>query len=745
MYLMNNRKRAIAIGMSALLAAGVVCGNSTIVEGKLVTTQESLADVTAGTAADKDRVSKEETVYVNLDASGAQTGVTVSDWLKNSAGAGALDDVSSLKDIQNVKGEETFSQDGDKLTWNTSDKDIYYQGTTDEQLPVGMTITYKLDGKEMTPQELLGKSGKLEMVIKYTNTQKDTVEVAGKDEELYVPFLMISGAILPVDHFTNVEVDHGNVMSEGDNNIIVGYGLPGMKESLDLDSYELDDDVDFDLDDLKDKVSDTVTVTADVKDFEMGAVYTVASNQFFGEMDLDDVDDLSDFTDQLDDLEDASAKLVDGSSDLADGTQTLADSFGDYQDGVDTLKNGAKTLGSGAATLNKGVKTYSKGADKLLKGVNSYVSGADSLATGIQSYTAGVSTLVAGVSQLNDSTKSLPDNYATFSQGLGNYITGVNTLLSEDNMTQLGNGVSALQSGVKTINAYASKLQKTEQLDQCVQGLTAMVQQYTQAAQQYTEAGDAANAATYTQMAAACQGAIDYIQGGEQVADGIVAATNGQSDGAADNNGQADLAAGLSTLSDSAKTMSGAAKQLRDASPSLTAGDATLKKGMSDIADAVSKIKTGGDTLVANNETINQGAKALNDNSSVIQKGSKKLTKSSPSLRKGAASLATGANSLTSGAGKLSTATNKVMNGIDKLNDGAGKLSDGMDKFDRKGIKKLTNKLSSVFDNASDFVDRLKGLKSAANGYSTLSGSDNNMDSTVKFIFTTEEISSDDN
>ena len=79
---------------------------------------------------------KEETVYVNMDASGNVEKITVSDWLKNAAGSAELSDSSSLSDIKNVKGDETFTQDGEKLTWQADGSDIYYQGTTDKELPV---------------------------------------------------------------------------------------------------------------------------------------------------------------------------------------------------------------------------------------------------------------------------------------------------------------------------------------------------------------------------------------------------------------------------------------------------------------------------------------------------------------------------------------------------------------------------------------------------------------------------------
>ena len=104
-------------------------------------------------------VSKQETVYVNANASGDETKITVSDWLKNSGVEDILEDQSELIGIKNVKGDETFENANGTMTWNTDGKDIYYQGTSEKELPVSVKLTYYLDGKEMAPQDLKGKSG----------------------------------------------------------------------------------------------------------------------------------------------------------------------------------------------------------------------------------------------------------------------------------------------------------------------------------------------------------------------------------------------------------------------------------------------------------------------------------------------------------------------------------------------------------------------------------------------------------
>ena len=125
--------RGIAVGMAAVMGGVPVC------------------------AASKE-VGKEETVYVSADAAGNVTDVTVSNWLKNSNGDATIKDKSDLQDIENVKGDETYSGSGSSMSWQADGSDIYYQGTTNKEIPVSVQFKYFLDGVQMQPSDLVGKS-----------------------------------------------------------------------------------------------------------------------------------------------------------------------------------------------------------------------------------------------------------------------------------------------------------------------------------------------------------------------------------------------------------------------------------------------------------------------------------------------------------------------------------------------------------------------------------------------------------
>lgn len=359
--------------------------------------------VYAAGSTDTQDVYKEETVYVNADATGNSDEVTVSDWLKNSGSvSGNLTDESILKEIKNVKGDETFTENGDQLTWNTAGEDIYYQGTTDKELPVSVKLTYFLDGKEVKPDELKGKSGHLKIQVQYTNNEKKTVTVDGKEEEVYTPFVMMTGMILPNETFSNVTIDNGKVISDGSRNIVVGFGMPGLKDSLDLD-----EETTKEAEDKGVTIPENFEMEADVTDFTMSSTFTVALTDLLDDMDMDNIIDVDSLKDSLNELEDAALELVSGSGTLADGASTLADGVSSYTAGADELNAGIqKYLGSNGE-LNGSVTEYVNGVGKVVKGVKDYTRGTNALANGVTSYVVGEQKIAAGAAQLSQLSKGL--------------------------------------------------------------------------------------------------------------------------------------------------------------------------------------------------------------------------------------------------------------------------------------------------------------------------------------------------
>lgn len=296
---------------------------------------------------DSNTEGKDETVYVITDASGEKQNVIVSDWLKNGSSSDIIKDYTTLKDIVNVKGDETYSTNNDgSISWNAEGNDIYYQGTTDAELPVAVKISYQLDGADISAEDLAGKSGHVTIRFDYENNSTKDVTINGKKTTIKTPFAMVSGLELPNDKFSNIQVENGKVISEGDNAFVIGMAFPGLKESLDLDDDE----------DLKDKISDIeipeyVQIEADVTDFSLEMTMTLASSSFLSDLKVDDDGTLDELKDDMNTLQSSAQELV-------DGTQTLKDGTGDLVSGVNRLKSGSSDLNDGAKQLADGLVTF---------------------------------------------------------------------------------------------------------------------------------------------------------------------------------------------------------------------------------------------------------------------------------------------------------------------------------------------------------------------------------------------------
>lgn len=777
----KNTKKIVTIGISCLVASGLLLGSveyathtfaaTKVAANAVKTVTESVVENAAQKKA-ASGVTKEESVYVTLDATGQKKEVIVSDWLKNSGVNGTLKDVSNLTDIQNTKGDEKFTQDGEEVSWEAGENDIYYQGTSDEELPVSMEITYTLDGKEIAPQDLVGKSGKLQIFIQYKNTSVNTVKVGDEEKEVYTPFVMATGMILPVEKFTNVKIDNGQILSEGDNDIVVAYGMPGLKETLDLDSIDFGEDVSIDTDKITDKITDSVTITADVTDFELGPTYTMATSSIFEDIDFDNISDSDDLNDKMDDLKDAASELVDGSDKIQDGLGQLDDKFDEYAKAINKLESSVKKIKNGSSQINSATKKYTKSTDKLLGAVNTYVDGAKEFAKSTKTYSQSTKKLVDGVGALYSATSSFPKSYKEFHASLDAYTTGVNTLLSEDNMKSLtdatsslkdgvktvDDGLKSVQSGISTINENASALnEQKDNAEACITGLEAMQKQYTALAQAET---DTATKQQYQQLAASAQGAITYIQNAEKLAAAIDASTNGTSDGDADNNGKNDLAAaisqleaatnteskeenlytGLTKLDSSAQAIAKNAKELRNSRTPLMNASKTISSSISEINTNLNTIYKNGKLITANNKKLENAADSLSKNAGKVKKNSKKLTSSSTTFRKATKTLASGTSKLYSGVKTLVTKTGQVSDGIEKLADGAVDLYDGMKQFQKDGTDKLANTMTSLLNGGDDLKDTVEAISNASEEYKSFSGISDDMDGNVKFIMTTEEI-----
>ncbi len=333
-------------------------------------TKDALLQVFSKDAKVLEEAGKEETVYIFADQNGNAEQTIVSEWLKNPERKDRLCDVSDLKEIENVKGDETFEQNGSVLDWKADGNDIYYQGTTSKEAPVTEKITYYLDGKEISAKELAGKSGTVTIRFDYSNHQKEG--------DVYVPFLVISGMVLD-SRCSNIQVTNGKVISNGEKQIVVGAAVPGLSESLHVTDRDFSEDV---------SIPEFVEVTADAEDFQLDMTMTVVTgaSEFTSGTSMD----LSGMDEKIDDLTDAVSRLKDGSGKLEDGMDTLDQKMGEFSGGTDTLAQGIAAYTNGAETLANGIGTLKGQSGLLMSGISDLVSSVGTLNDGVKTLDAAL-------------------------------------------------------------------------------------------------------------------------------------------------------------------------------------------------------------------------------------------------------------------------------------------------------------------------------------------------------------------
>lgn len=731
-------------------------------------------------------IDKDETVYLISDASGNVNQTIVSDHLINRDKSDTLKDKSSLKDIENVKGDETFSQSGDDLTWQADGNDIYYQGTSTAQAPVSQKVTYYLDGKEISPEDLAGKSGKVTIHFDYTNHSTYTETVNGEEVTVCVPFAAITGMVLD-DSFSNVEVTNGKVQNTGKGNIVIGYALPGLKDSLDLNDDDLDEDVD---------IPESFEVTADVENFSLETAMTVVANAG-SFLSTDGSSDLSSVDDMIDTLTDASEQLQDGSKQLSDGLDTLQSSLKEFSSGMNTLSGGIKSYTDGAKTLGNGIGSLKNGMDSLAGSAPALIDGVNQLKTGSSQAASGAGQLVAGYegtseqAGLVDGAKQLADGAAQVASGVASVQDGASKLKTGSQSAvsgaqKLADGSAQVYAGVdqvcgtvtsmmgkmatissqaqSTIDAQVNEAQDGAVLtllrntgcvaaDQkvTVKNLSTVIANFETNKPTITailQAGGYTNPDatydTYRTQLYTLKGAVEAINqvsasmtesineaGGSEVIQAQLGVLENGAKTLAENSGKLvegikDLDTGINSLYDGAVTLNGGASQVREGAKTVSDGINQEYEGTKSLAAGIGQIDGGLGTVTDKMPDLTSGIKQLQDGTNQLAAGANTLVSNNDALNSGAAQLVNG--------------TGQIVDGVNKLDTGSHTLADGMVEFNEQGINKIVNAYKG---DLKPLANRLQAMIDAGEDYQSYSDIADGANGSVKFIYKLDSIKED--
>lgn len=711
------------------------------------------------------KISKDETVYVLTGADGSVKKIIVSDWLKNELGSASVADKSDLSDIENVKGDESYTINGDNMTvWDAQGNDIYYQGNIQKELPVGLSVRYYLDGKSVSPEELKGKSGKVTIRFDYENRQYETVQINGVNQRIYVPFAMLTGMILDNDTFQNVQITNGKLVNDGDRTVVVGLAFPGLQENLNLSRDDL-------------SIPDSVEITADVTNFSLGMTVTLACNDLFSQ--LGDVDLTSlDSTSALDQLTGAMDQLLSGSSALYGGLSTLLDKSGELVSGVEELAQGAAAIKSGADSVDDGAAQLKAGLANLSSGLNTLSANSEALNSGAKQVFN--SLLETAATQIRAKGLNVPDlTIENYAEELNTLIKSLDeTTVYETALKQVTDAVEAqrpvitqkvteaVRQQVETQVTAAVRQQVTEKVTAAVQQqvtatVTDTVQQ--QVAEQVIQAAANMSKADYDAAVAAgiipqqtqdaVNAAIQAQMGSEAVQSKIAENVSAQM---ASEAVQSKITENID-MQISSEAVQATITENTDAQLQTEAIQATIQqqtelqvqKAISEnmASDAVQsqlkKASEGAQTLIALKASLDDyntfylGLLTYTGGVDDAAAGANDLYAGADQLKGGTAQLRAGAAQLYNGVLQLQDGTPALVSGVTQLKDGAMQLSEGLQQFNRDGIQKLVNLLQN---DVGDLSARVQATIDVSKDYRSFAGISDDAEGQVKFIYRTDEI-----
>ena len=715
------------------LCAALCLGGAGVAFAQTGSKQESAQPTAAQKAADlQQKISKDETVYVLAGADGSVQKIIVSDWLKNELGSASLTDKSGLSNIENVKGDESYSINGDNMTvWDAQGNDIYYQGDIQKELPVGLTVRYTLNGKAVSPEQLKGQSGKVTIRFDYENRQYETVQINGQNQRIYVPFAMLTGMILDNDTFRNVTVSNGKLVNDGDRTVVVGLAFPGLQENLNLSRDQL-------------SIPSSVEITADVTDFSLGMTVTLACNDLFSQLGDADLGSL-DAAGSLNKLTDAMDQLLNGSSALYDGLTTLLDKSGELAAGVEELAQGAAAIKAGADSLDEGAAELKAGLADLSEGLNKLSANSAALNGGAEQVFN--SLLETATAQIRAKGLTVPDlTIENYAEELNKLIKSLDeTTVYENALTQVTAAVekqrplitqkvtaavrqeveAKVTAAVKTEATTAAQAQVAENVIRTATGMTKKDYDAAVAAGQIPQATqDAVNAAIQAQLSdpdvqKQINATVEAQMASETVKNTIKAQTDAQ----------------MQTEKVQAAISQNVELQVQKAIAENMASDAVQKQ--------LQAASEGSKTLIALKASLddyNAFYLGLLDYTAGVDEaaeGSNELYAGAGDLKDGTTELRAGAAKLYAGVLQLKDGTPALVSGVTQLKDGAMQLSEGLQQLNKEGIQKLTKLLQ---DDLGDLTARVQATIDVSKDYRSFSGISDDASGQVKFIYRTDEI-----
>ena len=622
---------------------------------------------------------KRESVYAKLTADGkADKAYVVNHFSVEKAGK--IADYGNYENVRNLTNLENLNVKDQQTDFSAEEGEFYYQGTMENaELPWNFGITYQLDGKVVTAQELGGKSGKLKICF----SMKENPKVSDIFFDNYVAQISLT---LDNEKIKNIIADGATSADAGGDTQLSFTVLPGKEAKY--------------------------SVEADVTDFAMSG-FSIAAVPYSMDIDLEDYG-MDDLTMQFDELTDATKELNDGMEKLSDGmkeldgnSEALLSGFSDLKNGIGTLDTNSSTLLDGSVKIENALSTI---AGAIFQADFSGINDLKKLPDSISQLSGGLKKLKSGLEKLQ---QGFDQSYSALDQAMEEAST---ITLSQKELAALGSGAASdAQAGGTLKQAYGS-------LDAAVSSAMGALPDNADI-QKILDNINNIDPALYGKLANL------YVQTKnlqgiyEEVGPQISAISESLSDNGSSTQKLLASYRNLQKILGTWNTVKPAFSSVSVAldgenKESVIAGLDSVISGLDQMSQSLDRSLAGTD--------IESQIKSLSG-------GLSQLSSSYASFHNGLVSYLSGVSSLFEGAVQYQSGLSEYLNGIGETAEGSGTLKDGMQKY--------TDGVAEIPDTIQEKVDDMMEEYTSAD-YEPVSFTDdrNKNIQSVQFVISTQEI-----
>jgi len=351
---------------------------------------------------------KEEVIYGQLNADGSLKRVDV----VNSFAGGSITDYGDYLELKNLTSQESIGQTDDLIQIQTEADRFFYQGQLkNPQLPWNFQMVYTLDGKEVSADELAGKSGSLVISLKVSQNK------AVKAEFFQSYMLQISFTLDP-ELCKQIDAAAATIANAGKNKRLVFTVMPEKEAEL--------------------------VVKAEVTNFSMAEV-EINAMPYSMNMELPNSDNLTA----------GFAPLISGTKQIQDGALQLGQ-------GISALSSGYTTLTTGAGQLAQGMTQWQQQSGVITQSSAQIQAALAQLTQAMEASSpafveAQMGPLAPALLQIQQGLSALNAQYGQFNAGLGQTMAAVEPMKQaaaqlHGGLQQATAGFAPLEQGVASLN-----------------------------------------------------------------------------------------------------------------------------------------------------------------------------------------------------------------------------------------------------------------------------------------------------